>query len=153
MMKKNSGKILVLILSLLLALGATAFAAPTSNTEKSQNPANKIEGKCPKNKAHKGMYFKKLASIKELGLTEEEIIAGGKANKTIFQLAKEKKGLSPEEVKSLIIKSKTETINKKVAEGKITKEQAEVILPKMKNKIENWDGSLKPHKHLPKANQ
>jgi len=153
MSNKNLRKISVLILVLLIALSSTALAAPTSDAEKSQNPTNKTDHKCPKNGLHKGMHLKKLASIKELGLTEEELIAGSKANKTIFDLAKEKKGLSPDQVKTIIIKSRTEDINKKVSEGKITKEKAEIIIPKMKNRIGKWDGSLKPRKSLPKASQ
>lgn len=153
MFKKSSRKILVTALTLLIGFGSTTLAAPISQGEKSQNPENQIEHKCPKKRVNKGMHFKKLASIKELGLTEEEIRAGDKANKTIFDLAKEKKGLTPDQVKSIIIKSRTEAINKKVSEGKITKEKAEEIIPKMKARIEKWDGSLKPHKHLPKTNQ
>ena len=153
MWKKNSKKILVSIVALLIGLGSTALAAPNSAAERSQEPDKKIEHQCPGHKVHRGMSFKKLASIKELGLTEEEIIAGSKANKTLFDLAKEKKGLSSEQVKSILIKTRTEAITQKVSEGKITKEKAEVIIPKMKNRIENWDGSLKPYKLPPKTNQ
>ncbi|TDT51070.1 hypothetical protein [Fonticella tunisiensis] len=88
-----------------------------------------------------------VASIKELGLTEKDIADAKKSGKTLFDLAKEKKGFSPEQVKSIIIKSKTEAINKMVSEGKLTKEEGERIISKIKKDIEKWNGSLNPHKH------
>lgn len=85
----------------------------------------------------------RFKAFKELGLTEQDIEEARKSGKTIFDIAKEKKGLSPEQVKAIMIKSKTEAINKKVSEGKITKEKADEIIAKMKKRIENWDGKLK----------
>ena len=153
MLKESSKKILASSIALLIGLGSTALAAPKSDVERSQEPDKKIDHRYLGHKDHRGFSPKKLASIKELGLTEKEIIAGSKANKTLFDLAKEKKGLSSEQVKSILIKRRTEAINQKVSEGKITKEKAEVIIPKMKNRIENWDGNLTPHKFPQKNNQ
>jgi lipoate-protein ligase A len=90
------------------------------------------------NKGHKGFL-----PLKELGLTEEDIAEARKSGKTIFDLAKEKKGLSPQQVKDIMIKSKTERINKKVSEGKLPKEKADEILSNMKSKIQNWDGTIR----------
>lgn len=84
--------------------------------------------------------------IKELGLTKEDIAAAKKSGKTIFDLAKEKKGMTPDQVKAALIKSETDEINKRVSEGKLTKEKADIIIEKVKERIEKWDGSLKPLK-------
>jgi len=142
MFKTKTKKIAALTLSLSILIGSTAFAKTSTNPKEPINPEKKIGERNHKRGPGK---CKKLASIKELGLTEEEIINARNSGKTLFDLAKEKKGLTPEQVRSILIKTKTDAINKKVAEGKITKEKADMILPKMKSRIENWDGSLKPH--------
>jgi lipoate-protein ligase A len=90
--------------------------------------------------SHKTKGFKFL---KNLGITREEVKAARSSGKTIFDLAKEKKNLSPDQVKEMMIKEKTEDINKKVSEGKITKEKGEEIISRMKTRIQNWDGKLK----------
>ncbi|MBC2582786.1 hypothetical protein [Clostridium sp. DJ247] len=82
-------------------------------------------------------------ALNQLGITDEEIAEAKKSGKNIFDLAKEKKGLTPEQVKSSIIKTNTDTINKKVSEGKITREKGDLIISKMKAKVENWDGTFK----------
>lgn len=90
---------------------------------------------------HKGMFIGSSV-MKELGLTEEELINASNSNKSIYDLAKEKKGLTPEQVKDLIIKSKTNRINEKVKEGKMSKEEADKIITGIKTKIGTWDGKI-----------
>lgn len=90
--------------------------------------------------AHRRKEFKFL---KDLGITKEEVDTARSSGKTIFDLAKEKKNLSPDQVKEMMIKEKTEDINKKVSEGKITKEKGEEIISHIKTRIQNWDGKFK----------
>lgn len=85
---------------------------------------------------------RELKFLKDLGLTKEDIEKAKESGKTIYDLAKEKKNLSPQQVKEIMIKDKTEAINKKVSEGKITKEKGDEILTRIKNHIQNWDGKL-----------
>lgn len=142
MFKTKVKKIAALTLSLVILIGSTAFAKPTSNEGDSIKSEKKLDQRNHKKGPRK---CNKLSSIKELGLTEEEISNARNSGKTLFDLAKEKKGLTPEQVRAILIKAKTDAINKKVEEGKITKERANEIIPKMKSRIENWDGNLKPH--------
>lgn len=93
-----------------------------------------------------------FSPIEVLGLTKEDIKAAKDSGKTIFDLAKEKKGMTPEQVKAALIKTETDKISKKVSEGKITQEKADAMIAKVKERIEKWDGSLKPSKPFPKTN-
>jgi lipoate-protein ligase A len=94
----------------------------------------------PHNPKYRNGNFEDLSSIKELKLTKEDIEAGRKSGKTLFEIAKEKNGMTPEQVKSILIRAKTDDINKKVEEGKLTREKADTIISKMKLTIERWDG-------------
>lgn len=106
----------------------------------------------PHNIKFKDRKFRDLSSIKELKLTKEDIESAKKSGKTLFDLEKEKNNMTPDQVRSIIIKAKTDDINKRVTEGKLTREKADVIIPKMKLKIERWDGNLKPKEACPKGN-
>lgn len=44
----------------------------------------------------------------------------------------------------MAIKAETDKINAKVSEGKITQEKADAMIAKIKERIGNWDDSLKP---------
>lgn len=94
-------------------------------------------------KSHKCGKHSWSVVLNQLGITNEEIANAKKSGKTAFDLAKEKKGMTPDQVKSLIIKTKTDAINKKVTEGKITREKGDLIISKVKSRVENWDGSFK----------
>lgn len=86
---------------------------------------------------------KDIKFLRDLGLSKQEIEEARKSDKTIFDLAKEKKNLTPQQVKDMMIKDKTEAINKKVSEGKLTKEKGEETITNMKTRIQNWDGKFK----------
>lgn len=154
MIKKSLRMAAVLSLTLVICLSSTAYAITGKEVSSNINPSQCSE-KCTHkdNDKHKLGRFKGLTSIKELGLTQEDIDSAKTSGKTIFDIVKEKKGLKPEEVKSIIIKSKTEAINKKVEDGTLTKEKAEEKISKMKEKIEKWDGSLKAHKNSKESNK
>lgn len=99
-------------------------------------------------KHKKGEEF--FSPMEALGLTKQDIAAAKKSGKTIFDLAKEKKGMTADQVKAALIKAETDKINKRVTEGKMTKEKADAMIAKIKERIEKWDGSLKPAKPLEK---
>ncbi|MCM8712062.1 YckD family protein [Clostridium sp. SYSU_GA19001] len=140
MLKGNKTKIAALSLALVALISSPAFAKSASAADDTKTSVS-TQAPCEDKKCHKPDGFFK--TFEALGLTKEDIEAARKSGKTIFDLAKEKKGLSPEQVKDIMIKSKTEHINKKVSEGKITKEKADEIITKMKERMKNWDGKLK----------
>jgi hypothetical protein len=154
MIKKSLRIVAVLSLTLVVSLGSTAYALTGEEVSSNLNPSQCSE-QCTRkdNGKHKHGGFKGLTSIKELGLTQDDIDNGKASGKTIFDIVKEKKGLKPEEVRSIIIKAKTEAINKKVEEGTLTKEKAEEKISKLKEKIEKWDGSLKATKNSKESNK
>lgn len=86
---------------------------------------------------------KDIKFLRDLGLSKQEIEEARKSGKTIFDLAKEKKNLTPQQVKDMMIKDKAEAINKKVSDGELTKEKGEQIITNMKTRIQNWDGKFK----------
>lgn len=144
---------MALSLSLVLGISSTVFASSTPEFKEVTQPINKTEKQNesiqPDNNKFKDTKFEGLSSIKELRLTTEDIEAAKKSGKTIFDIEKEKNGMTPEQVRSIIIKAKTDDINKKVTEGNLTREKADMIISKMKLNIERWDGNFKS---APKTN-
>lgn len=145
MFTQNRQKIIVLSLSLVLGMRSTVFALSTPEFREVTQPINKTEKQDenikPNNK-FRDRQFKGLSSIEELKLTAEDIENAQKSGKTIFDIEKEKNGMTPDQVRSIIIKAKTGNINKKVTEGNLTREKADEIISKMKLNVEKWDGSL-----------
>ncbi|KAJ49674.1 hypothetical protein CTM_21843, partial [Clostridium tetanomorphum DSM 665] len=153
MFRQNGKKTMALSLSLVLGISSTVFASSTPEFKEVTQPINKTEKQNesiqPDNNKFKDTKFEGLSSIKELRLTTEDIEAAKKSGKTIFDIEKEKNGMTPEQVRSIIIKAKTDDINKKVTEGNLTREKADMIISKMKLNIERWDGNFKS---APKTN-
>ncbi|HEY5562818.1 MAG TPA: hypothetical protein VIK72_13865 [Clostridiaceae bacterium] len=79
---------------------------------------------------------------KYLGLTPQDMEEAKKSGKTIYDLAKEKKNMSPAEVKNYIIDQTSVKINDAVSKGKFTKEKGDEIINNVKTKINNWDGKI-----------
>ncbi|MEW9097301.1 MAG: hypothetical protein AB2417_19690 [Clostridiaceae bacterium] len=154
MLIKNFKKFAALGLCISLGISSTTFALSNPDSNEIKNPDKKIEDSkdrrdckdkrdCEETKSkNKHKNFIDPATMKELGITNDDIRSARESGKTLFDIAKEKKGLSEKEVREIIIKNRTERINKKVEEGKIPKEKADKILLKMKSNIEKWDGSL-----------
>lgn len=140
-MLKNYFKKAVLLATTILVFssGITVFAENNSNSKAAKNP-NAIT-----NGVHKGKKCHGIHSIleKQIGLTKEDIDAAKKSGKTVFDLAKEKKGLTPDQVRNIIITEKNKCIDKAVSNGRITKEKGTEIKAKVKEKITKWDGSFK----------
>lgn len=140
MLKKNRQKIAALAFVFMTFMSSTVFAKTsltpneTTSIPKTEKKA-KMHGRCLKKEA-----FDKL--LKDIGLTKEDLDKGRESNKTFFDLAKEK-GYTEKQVKEMLIKNKTEAINKAVQEGKLTKEEADKMTEKVKERTLKWDGSLK----------
>lgn len=153
MFRKNSKLITTLCVTLSLGMSSSVFALTTPTIIENKNPNKRIEGSkdckdrkdCKGKKGeHKHKGFIHPDTMKKLGITKDDMRSAKESGKSIFDIAKEKKGLSPNQVKNIIIEDKTNRINKKVEEEKITKEKADEIIIKMKSRIEKWDGTF-PH--------
>ena len=148
MNKLNSKLVIVLTLTLIIGIGSTVFALPNSSSDSANTSGNKTEAH-----KHKDSKLLGVEVMTELGLSKEDVEAARKSGKSIYDLAKEKKGMTPDQVKALIIKTKINNINKKVSEGKITKEKATTIIPKIQARIEKWDGRMKPFEESSSENK
>ncbi len=148
----NYKKITALALSLALCVGITANAATSLQpTEKSDKETKKIELKNGKFKKrhHDGGLFK---AAKEMGITKEEMKDAKENGKNFFELAK-KKGYSEQQVRDMMIKNKNESLDKAVEKGKMPKDKAEEIKTKIKDRINNWDGTLRKHEDVKKESK
>lgn len=135
MIKGNVRKLAALSLSLALAVSYTTFAQTNTSPKEC---CNSVE--CKKARiGDRKESFNKL--VNELGLTEKDLIDARSNGKSLFDLAKTK-GYTPDQVRSMAIKIKTEKLNKAVSEGKLTKEKAEEITKRIEERFKNWDGSL-----------
>jgi FtsZ-binding cell division protein ZapB len=141
----NFKKITALSLALALSAGITVNAATSlPATEKSDKEGKKIElkeGFFKKRHHGDGLY----RTAKEIGITKEEMKNAREKGTNFFDMAKQK-GFTEQQVKDMMLKNKSEALDKEVENGKLTKEKAEEIKSKMKEKISNWDGILRNHK-------
>ena len=142
----NFKKITSLSIALALSIGITANAATSlPSTKKSDKEGKKIElrkGMCKK-KHHGGLY----RTAKEMKITKEEMKKAKQNGTNFFELAKTK-GYNEQQVKDMMIKNKSEALDEAVKNGKLTKEKAEEIKSKMKDRISKWDGNFKKHELL-----
>jgi hypothetical protein len=147
----NFKKITALSIALALSAAITANAATSlPATEKGDKEGKKIElkkGKCRK-KHHGGLH----RTAKEMKITREEMKEAREKGTNFFELAKTK-GYNEQQVKEMMIKNKNEALDKAVEEGKLTKEKAEEIKSRMKEKILKWDGKFKNHRDVKKENK
>ena len=88
-------------------------------------------GRMPKG-GHR-MMFKQSDFCEILGMTKEELQAGLKAGKTLAQIA-EAKGMTMDQLKEKWLANAKEKLDTKVAQGKLTAQQAQDIFSKLQNK-------------------
>jgi hypothetical protein len=133
-------------LSLVFSLFTSAAVHAASifpSGEKAATPEKNIG--C-KHKHHEGKGKLGLfEAAKQMGISENDMRDAKENGKSFFELAK-KKGYSEQQARDMIIKTKTEAINKAVSEGKLTKEKGDEIIKNTKDKILKWDGVFKPHR-------
>lgn len=142
MIKGNFKKLAALTFAVALGVGTTAYGATNDQKQIVSNKSTKTTVQKVHIAKKKGFHEPKL--FKDLGLTGQDIENARKSGKTIFDLAKEK-GYTEAQVRDMIIKENTEAINKAVADGKLTKEQAEKRLSSLKEYVAKWDGTIKEH--------
>ncbi len=137
----NSKQVSALAMAFILSIGISAKAATSlPTTEKNDKEGKKIElhNRKFKKKHHGGIY----RTAKEIGITKEELKDAREKGGNFFELAK-KKGYTENQVKDMMIKNKSEALDKAVAKGKVTEEKAKEIKERMKEKITKWDGTLR----------
>lgn len=147
MTRGNVKKIAAMSIVLAIVFSTTAFASTNSPAEVAKKISEKVaawEGTFASREGRhkKGGPFLRDEILAKLGITREDIKTARDAGKSLFDLAKEKKGLTSDQVKAIVIKAKTDEINKRVEEGKITKDKAEEIISRAKERVNAWDGSL-----------
>jgi hypothetical protein len=150
-LKMNFKKVTAFSIALALSAGITANAATSlPSTEKSDKEGKKIELKkgCFKKKHHGGLY----RTAKEMKITKEEMKEAKEKGTNFFELAK-KKGYNEQQVKDMMIKNKNEALDEAVKAGKLTKEKAEEIKTRTKEKISSWDGNFKKYRDVKKENK
>ncbi|MBC8059288.1 MAG: hypothetical protein H7Y18_01330 [Clostridiaceae bacterium] len=146
-MKRKSIQITALAFAVSISLGSTGFAATFKNTCATGQMNHCHNG----DHCKKHSFYESEEILIKLGLTEQDIISGREANKTIFDLTKAK-NLSENQVRAIIIEQITTSINNKVIVGKMSKDEGTKDLEEKKLRIQNWDGSLKEEKrdfHIP----
>lgn len=139
-------KILVTILSALIILAfavtANAYVLPDNKSGKGDSQQSE---KCREKHHDKYHKLSKSILLQNLGLTKEDVKAARKSGKSIIDLAKEK-GKTLDQIKAAMIDAKTKAISEAIKDGKISKEEGDKKLTKIKDKISNWDGTVK-HKN------
>ncbi|WML32806.1 hypothetical protein [Clostridium sp. OS1-26] len=133
-------------LALVVSLGSgfvTVHAAALSNNAAANN-STKIEHKVKNKKDNANPIYSILES--KLGFTKAQIQDAAKAGKTAFDLASEK-GVTADQLKSMIIDAQSQNIDQMVSKGKLTQDKANTMKANLKTKMQNWNGSLKQAEH------
>ncbi len=136
---------LVIILAAGFGLAGVAYAQ-TPNPSTPQTPYG--PGMMGPGKMGRGMFGMRSASgfgpmheymekalAKAMGVTEEELEAAFSEGKTMWQFAEEK-GLSAEEFQTVMVEARKTAISEMVTAGVITQAQAEWMLNRMENRLE-----------------
>ncbi|MBC2581720.1 hypothetical protein [Clostridium sp. DJ247] len=131
--------IIALTMTIAVGIGATAYASTGST-----NGANGINSTYQRAglgraTAMRGYDYVESILKNNLGMTEKEITNGLNSGKTMYDLAKEK-GMTEEQFKAALLDERNKAIDKAVADGKITKEEAQAIKVTLKNNLENCTG-------------
>jgi hypothetical protein len=120
----------VLVLTLVLGLSATAYAATTQGTTVRQRLGlNRIT-------SMRGYDYVVSVLKNKLGLTDKNITDGLNSGKTLYDLAKDK-GMTLEQYKDAVYEEKAKAIDAAVSKGTITKQQGEDLKAALKSNIDN----------------
>lgn len=112
-------------------MSTTAFARePVEGRDGAKKPfTNELH-----NKYHK---LSRELLMKKLGISSEEVSKAKAEGKKFFELVKEK-GITEEQFKMAMLEAKTEVIMQAVKNGDLTKEEGNIKIAKMKEKMKNW---------------
>lgn len=137
MKKKNV--ISALALTMVLGIGATAYAATASDSSNINIQNGRLGlGRIT---SMRGYEYTSNVLKDKLGLTDEEITAARNSGKTLYDLALEK-GLTAEDLQAAMLEEKTKAIDSAVASGTITKEEGDALKANLKTNIENCTGNF-----------
>jgi len=115
----------------MIASGVTAYAATNNKAAK--------RGLCLKmGKGNNAQIMMDVVS-KLTGLKPEDITKELQNGKSFYEIAAEK-GVTAEKFKEEVYNAKAAEINKKVADGTLTKEQGDAAKAKIKSNMDNWNG-------------
>lgn len=131
---KKRGFIASLVISLSLVGGTTAFAA-APDAPSASNPV----GTClyyGKSMAVSGYTSVTNVLKSKFGVTDDEITKATESGKTLYDVAKDK-GVTDDQFKGAVIDERTKTIDQAVADGTITKDQADYMKERMNTNSKN----------------
>jgi hypothetical protein len=135
MKKKNL--IAVLAMTLVIGLGATAYAESNNGNPASDSGNSYRNGACMSGGGYgmgrvEGFIGQDILSglLKSKGVTDEEITASRNSGKSLVDLLKEK-GVTDVEISSYMLAQRTKIIDEAVASGKITDAQGKLMKERM----------------------
>lgn len=128
--------ITVLTLTMVIGLGATAYAA--SNSPASVPVQRLGLGRITSMRGYD--YISNILKNK-LGLSDTDISNGINSGKTLYDLAAEK-GMTDEELKAALLDERTKTIDTAVSKGTITKDEGETLKENLKTNMSNCTGNF-----------
>lgn len=134
MKKKNI--ISALALTLVIGMGATAYAASNDATAASKQGLG-----IGRITSMRGYDYVTNVLKSTLGLSDEDITAARDTGKTPYELAEEK-ALTKEEFHAALLEAKLEAIDAAVEKGTIEKEEAEALKASLKTNMENCTGNF-----------
>lgn len=127
-------------LAAVLSLGTGATMVHAASVPGTEVPEQKMEQRIDKHGAHKNPVYSVLKD--KLGFTDTQIADAEKSGKTAYDLAKTK-GITKDQLNTMIINAQSKFIDNAVTDGKLTKEKADAIKANFKTRMQNWDGSLR----------
>lgn len=137
---KKRNIISALALTVIIGVGATAYAASNDNTSKTNDSTQRLGlGRITSMRGYD--YITSILKNK-LGLSDEEITSAGNSGKSIYDLAKEK-GMSDEQLKAALLEERTKAIDEAINKGALSKEDGEALKEKLMANIENCNGNFR----------
>lgn len=128
--------ITVLTLTMVIGMGATAYAASNSPVSV---PAQRLGlGRITSIRGYD--YISNILKDK-LGLSDAEISNGVNSGKTLYDLAAEK-GMTDEELKAALLDERAKAIDSAVSKGTITKDEGETLKENLKTNMANCIGNF-----------
>lgn len=133
---KKRNIITALALTMVIGIGATAYAASNDSTAASGQRLG-----LGRITSMRGYDYITNVLKNKLGLTDAEITNAKNSGKTPYELATEK-GMSQEQLKTSLLEEKTKAIDAAVSKGTITKEEGESLKAKLNTNMQNCTGNF-----------
>lgn len=124
-----------LVLTLTMSLGAIAYA---DTTNEKQQTDKKVENRLGFNRnfGKRGYDIMRDALASKLGISTEEIDTMREEGKNFYDIAKEK-GLTDEDIKTIMKDERIKLVDEALSSGKITQEEADQIKAKINENVDN----------------